>query len=200
MTSMIVDTYINNNLNVNRLITLSKILGFLNLLKNMNIHLICLGQEEVWKWKDKQHTYINQRKLCTVLLISVEQLYDDLQDLLVPKLLTPKKDVCFMTGDWDAKVGSQELLGITGKFSLRVQNEAVQRLTVLPRECIVIANPVFQQHKRQLDTWTSPDSQYQNQIGYILCSGRWRGSIQLAKTRQSWWWLRSCTPYCKIQT
>jgi len=88
-----------------------------------------------------------------------------------------------MTGDWDAKVGSQELPGITGKFSLRVQNEAVQRLTVLPRECIVIANTVFQQHKRQLDTWTSPDSQYQNQIDYILCSGRWRGSIQLAKTR-----------------
>ena len=155
MTSMIVDTYINNNLNINRLITLSKILGFLNLLKNMNIHLICLGQEEVWKWKDKEHTYINQRKLCTVLLISVEQLYDDLQDLLE---LTHKKR-CPFTGDWDAKVGSQELPGITGKFSLRVQNEAVQRLTVLPRECIVIANTVFQQHKRQLDTWTSPDSQ-----------------------------------------
>ena len=108
--------------------------------------------------------------------------YEDLQDLLD---LTPQKDVLFIIADWNAKVGSQEIPGVTGKFGLRVQNEAVQRLTVLPRECIVIANPVFQQHKRQLDTWTSPDSQYQNQIGYILCSGRWRGSIQLAKTRQS---------------
>ena len=88
-----------------------------------------------------------------------------------------------MIGDWDAKVGSQEIPGITVKFSLRVQNEAVQRLTVLPRECTTIANTLFQQHKGQLDTWTSPDNQYQNQVDYTLCSGRWRSSIQLVKTR-----------------
>ena len=67
-----------------------------------------------------------------VLLVSGEELDDDLQDLLI---LTPKKHVLFMIGDWDAKSGSQEIPGITGKFGLRVQNEAVQRLTVLPREC-----------------------------------------------------------------
>ena len=62
----------------------------------------------------------------------VELFYEDLQDLLE---LTPKKDVLFITGDWNAKVGSQEICGITGKFGLGVQNEAGQRLTVLPREC-----------------------------------------------------------------
>ena len=67
-----------------------------------------------------------------VLLVSGEELDDDLQDL---PILTPKKHVPFMIGDWDAQVGSQEIPGITGKFGLRVQNEAVQRLTVLPREC-----------------------------------------------------------------
>ena len=62
----------------------------------------------------------------------VEQFYEDLQDLLE---LTPKKDVLFIIGDWNAKVGSQETPGVTGKFDLGVQNEAGQRLTVLPRKC-----------------------------------------------------------------
>ena len=61
----------------------------------------------------------------------VEQFYEDLQDLLE---LTPKKDVLFIIGNWNTKVGSQEIPGVTGKFGLRVQNEAGQRLTVLPRE------------------------------------------------------------------
>ena len=61
----------------------------------------------------------------------VEQFYEDLQDLLE---LTPKKDVLFITADWNAKVGSQEIPGVTGKFGLGVQKEAGQRLTVLPRE------------------------------------------------------------------
>ena len=74
--------------------------------------------------------------------------------------------------------------GVTGKFGLRVQNEAGQRLTELCQENpLVIANTLFQQHKRRLYTWTSPDGQYQNQIDYILCSQRWRSSIQSAKTR-----------------
>ena len=63
--------------------------------------------------------------------VEVEWFYEDLQDLLEP---TPKKDVLFITGDWNAKVGSQEIPGVTGKFGLGVQNEAGQRLTVLPRE------------------------------------------------------------------
>ena len=112
-------------------------------------------------------------------MISVR--FQDLQDLLER---TPKKDVLFMMGDWSAKVGSQETPGVTGKFGLGIQNEAGQRLIEFCREnVLVIANTIFQQHKRRLYTWTSPDGQHQNQIDSTLCSQRWRSSIQLAKTR-----------------
>ena len=105
----------------------------------------------------------------------VEQFYEDLQDLLE---LTPKKDVLFFIGDWNAKVGSQEIPGVTGKLGLGVQDEAGQRLIEFCQENIlVIANTLFQQHKRRLYKWTLPDGQYQNQIDYILCSQRWRSSI-----------------------
>ena len=105
-----------------------------------------------------------------------EQFCEDLQDLLE---LTPKKDVLFIIQDWNAKVGSQKIPGVTGKFSLGVQNKAGQRLTEFCQEnAQVIANTLFQQHKRRLYTWTSPDGQHQNQIDYILCSQRWRSSIQ----------------------
>ena len=88
----------------------------------------------------------------------VEQFYEDLQNLLE---LTLKKDVLFFIGDWYAKVGSQEIPGVTGKFSLRVQNAAGQRLTEFCQEnTLVIPNTFFQQHKRRLYTWTSPDGQY----------------------------------------
>ena len=110
-----------------------------------------------------------------------EQFYEDLEDLLE---LTPKKDVLFIIGDWNAKVGSQEISEVTGKFGLGVQNEAGQRLTEFCQEnVLVITNTLLQQHKRRLYTWTSPDGQHQNQIDYILCSQRWRSSIQSAKTR-----------------
>ena len=100
----------------------------------------------------------------------VKWFYEDLQDLLE---LTPKKDVLFILGDWNAKVGSQETPGVTGKFGLGMQNEAGQRLIEFFQENeLVIANTLFQQHKRRLYTWTSPDSQHQNQIDYILCSQR----------------------------
>ena len=106
----------------------------------------------------------------------VEWFYEDLQDLLE---LTPKKDVLFIIGDWNAKVGSQETHGVTGKFGLGVQNEAGQRLIEFCQEnALVIANTLFQQYKRRLYTWTSPDGQHQNQIGYILCSQRWKSSMQ----------------------
>ena len=110
----------------------------------------------------------------------VEQFCEDLQDLLE---LTPKKDVLFIIGDWNAKVGSQETPGVTGKFGPGMQNEAGQRLIEFCQEnALVIANTLFQQHKRRLYTWTSPGGQYQNQIDYILCSQRWRSSIQSGKT------------------
>ena len=109
------------------------------------------------------------------------KLDEDLQDLLE---LTPKKDVLFIIGDWYAKVGSQETPGVTGKFGLGVQKEAGQRLIEFCQEnAMVIANTLFQQHKGRLYTWTSPDGQNRNQIDYILCSQRWRTSIQSAKIR-----------------
>ena len=108
--------------------------------------------------------------------------YEDIQDLLE---LTPKKDVLYIIGDWNAKVGSQETPGVTDKFGLEIQNEAGQRLIEFCQEnALVRANTLFQPHKRQLYTWTSSDGQYQNQIDHILCSQRWRNLIQSAKTRQ----------------
>ena len=113
--------------------------------------------------------------------VEVEWFYKDLQALIE---LTPKKDILFIIGDWNAKVGSQETPVVTDKFGLGVWNEAGQRLIEFCQEnTLVIANTLFQNHKRRLYTWTSPDGQYQNQIDYILCSQRWRCSIQSAKTR-----------------
>ena len=89
-----------------------------------------------------------------------------------------------MIGDWNAKVGSQETPGVTGKFGLGIWNEAGQRLIEFCQEnALVITNTLFQQHKRRLYTWTSPDGQHLNQIDYILCSQRWRSSIQSTKPR-----------------
>ena len=88
----------------------------------------------------------------------VEWLYEDLQDLLE---LTPQKDVLFIIGDWNAKAGSQETPGVTGKFDLGLSNEAGQRLIEFCQEnSLVIANTLFQQQKRRLYTWTSPDGQH----------------------------------------
>ena len=90
----------------------------------------------------------------------VELFYKDLQDILD---VTPKKDVLFIIRDWNAKVGSQETPGATGKFGLGIQNEVEQRLIDLYQEnTLVIANTLLQQHKRRLYTWTSPDGQHQN--------------------------------------
>ena len=112
----------------------------------------------------------------------VEWFYEDLQDLLE---LTLKKDVLFIIGDWNAKVGSQERRGVIGKIGLGIWNEAGQKLIEFcPENTLVIANTLFQQHMRRLYTWTSPDGQHRNQIDYILCSQRWRSSIQSAKKDQ----------------
>ena len=91
---------------------------------------------------------------------------------------------CFTIGDWNAKAESQETPGVQGKYGLGVQNEAEQRLIEFCQEnTLVIANTL-------LYTWTSPDGQHQNRIDYILCSQRWRSSIQSAKTRPGADWLR----------
>ena len=88
----------------------------------------------------------------------VERFYEDLQDLLE---IAPKKDVLFILGDWNAKVGSQETPGVTDKFGLGMRNEAGQRLIKFCQEnALVIANTLYQQHKRRLYTWTSPDGQH----------------------------------------
>ena len=105
----------------------------------------------------------------------IERFYEDLQDL---RELTLKRDVLFIIGDWNAKVGSQEIPGVTGRFGLGRRNEAGKRLIEFCQENgLVIANTLFQQHKRRLYTWTSPDGQHRNQIDYVLCSQKWRSSI-----------------------
>ena len=106
----------------------------------------------------KPFTLIHYAPISNAEETEVELFYEDLQDLLE---LTPPKDVLFIRGDWNAKVGSQEIPGITGKFGLGVWNEAGQRLTEFCQEnTLVIANTLFQQHKRRLLTWTSLGGQY----------------------------------------
>ena len=112
---------------------------------------------------------------------AVERFYEDLQDLLE---LTPKKDVLFIIGDWNAKVGSQETPGVTGKFGLGVQNEAGQRLIEFCQEnAVVIANTLFQQHKRRLYTWASPDGRHQNQIVFFAAKD---GEALYSQQKQDW--------------
>ena len=105
----------------------------------------------------------------------VEQFYEDLQDLLE---LKPKKDVLFIMGDWNAGVGRQEIPGVTGKFGLGVQNEAGQRQIVLPGQQTGHSKHPLPTKKKRFYTWTSPGSQYGNQIE------RWRTSILSAKQDQ----------------
>ena len=98
-----------------------------------------------------------------------------------PSRINTQKRCPFHYSGLECKSKSPETPGVTDKFGLGVQNEAGQRL--IQENALVIANTLFQQHKRRLYTWTSPDGQHQNQIDYILCSQRWRSSIQSAKTR-----------------
>ena len=101
--------------------------------------------------------------------------YEDLQQLLE---LTPKNDALDIIENWNAKVGNQEILRITGKLGFGVQNEARRRLTEFCQEnTLAIENTMFQQPKRQLYIWISLHDQYRNQIYYILCRQRWRSSM-----------------------
>ena len=111
-----------------------------------------------------------------------EWFYEDLRDLLE---LTPEKDVLFIIGDWNAKVGSQETPGVTGKFGLGMRNEAGQRLIEFCQEnALVIANTLFQQHKRRLYTWTSPDGQ--TEIRLIIFFAAKDGEALYSQQKQDW--------------
>jgi len=99
--------------------------------------------------------------------------------------LTPKKDVLFIIGDWNAKVGSPEIPGVTGKFGLGVQNKAGQRpIQFCQENALVIANTLFQQHKKRLYTWTSPEGQYQNQM--IIFFAAKDGEALYNQQKQDW--------------
>ena len=120
---------------------------------------------------------------------------EDPQDLLEP---TPKRDILFITGDWNTKVGSQEIPGVM--FGLGVQNEAGQRLTEFCKEnTLVIANTLFQQHKKRLYTWASPDGQHWNQIDFLQPKMEKLYTVNKNKTG-SWLWLRSENLCLQIQT
>ena len=128
----------------------------------------------------------------------VERFYEDLQDLLE---LTPKKDVLFIIGDWNAKVGSQETPGVTDKFDLGIWNEAGQRLIEFCQEnTLVITNTLFQQHKRRrhmdITRWSTPKSDW---LYSLQPKMEKLYTVSKNKTR-SWLWLRPWTPYCQIQT
>ena len=167
-----------------------------NPLEKMNSHhgqqesLKCSTWMQSQKWQTDSVRFQGKPFNITVIQVyaptsnaeeaEVEWFYEDLQDLLE---LTPKKDALFIIGDCNAKVGSQETPGVTGKFGLGRRNEAGKRLIEFCQEnALVIANTLFQQHKRRLYTWTSPDGQHWNHIDYILCRPRWKISIQSAKT------------------
>ena len=127
----------------------------------------------------------------------VEWFYEDLQELLK---LTPKNDVLFIIGDWNAKAGSQETPSVTGKFGLGVWNEAGQRIREFCQEnALVIVNTLFQRHKRRLYTWTSPDAPKSDWLSALQPDMEKLDTVNKNKTR-SWLWLRSWTLYCQIQT
>ena len=112
----------------------------------------------------------------------IEQFHKDQQDLLK---LTPEKDVLFIIGDWNAKVGSQETPGVTGKFGLGIWNEAGQRLIEFSQEnALVVADTLFQQHKRRLYTWTSPDGQHR--IRLIVFFAAKDGEVLYSQQKQDW--------------
>ena len=127
----------------------------------------------------------------------VERFHEDLQDLLE---LTPKKDVLFIIGDWNAKVGSQETPRVTGKFGLGVQNEAGQRLIEFCQEnALIIANTVFQQDKRRLHMditrWSTPKPDW-----FYYLQPKIEKFYTVSKNKTwIWLWLRWWAPYCKIQ-
>ena len=146
-------------------------------------------QNDLWLFSRKTIQYYSNPSLCpnaNAKEAEVEQFYEELQDLLEQE----EKDVIFTIEDWNVKIGSQEIPGLTGKFCLKIQNEAEQQLAEFCQEnTLVTANTLFQQHKSRLYTRTSPDGQYWNQ--YVLCGQRWRSFTQsVEKKTRRWLWLR----------
>ena len=125
----------------------------------------------------------------------VERFYEDRQDRQ-----GPKKVVLYVIVDWNAKVGSQETPGVTGKFGSLVWNEAGQRRIEFCKEnTLVIENTLFQLHKKRLYKWPSPGDQHLNQIDYIVCGQRWRSSIQSAKQDWELNVAQIMSSFCQIQ-
>ena len=152
-------------------------------------YLGAISKMTEWSWfvskanhsATQQSKFISQPLMLKKMKLTSSSSNEDLQDLLE---LTPKKRCPFHHRGSDCKSRNSRDTGVTGKFGHGVQNEAGQRLTEFCQEnTLVIANILFQQHKRWPYTWTSPDGQHWNQIDYILCHQRWRSSIQSAKTR-----------------
>ena len=168
----------------------------------------CSTWKQSKKWQDDHCSFPRQTFNIPVIQVyaltsnaeeaEVEQFYEDLQDLLE---LTPKKYVLFIIGDWNAKVGSQETPGVTGKFGLELQNEAGQRLIEFCQENpLVIANTLFQQHKRRLHMDITRWSTTKSDWLYSLQSKMQKLYTVSKNKTGSWLWLRSWTPYCQIQT
>ena len=164
---------------------------------------IRINSKYTYKKKKKANHSISQYSkamLWPVILKKLkfyERFYEELQGLLE---LTSKTYVLFIIGDWNAKVGSQETPGVTGKFGLGVQNEAGQRLIELCQEkALVIANILIQEHKTlhmDITRWSIPKSDW-------LCSlqPKIEKLYTVSKNKNGiWLWLRSWTPYCQIQT
>ena len=128
----------------------------------------------------------------------VEQFYEDLQDLLE---LTPPKDVLFIIGDWNAKVGSQKTPGVRGKFGFGIRNEAGQSLIEFcQKNALVIANTLFQQDKRRLHMDITRWSTLKSDWLYSLQPKMEKKLSTVSKNKtRSWLWRRSWTPYCQIQ-
>ena len=152
-------------------------------------YLGAISKMTEWSWfvskanhsATQQSKFISQPLMLKKMKLTSSSSNEDLQDLLE---LTPKKRCPFHHRGSDCKSRNSRDTGVTGKFGHGVQNEAGQRLTEFCQEnTLVIANILFQQHKRWPYTWTPPDGQHWNQIDYILCSQRWRSSMQSAKTR-----------------
>ena len=160
------------------MINLNPVLDSINFYDRFNFHIVNKSLKcGTWVQSQKWHNDLSLFPRQTIQYHSIPSLskkaevkwfYEDLHDLE----LIPKKDVLFIIiGDWNAKVRSQEIPGVTVNFDLGVQKEAGQRLTEFClKNTLVIANTHFQQHKRQLYTYRSPEGRYQIQIGYILCS------------------------------
>ena len=158
-------------------------------------------QNDLWSFPRQTNQYHSNPSLCAPTSnaeeAEVEQFYEDLQDLLD---LILKKDVLFIIGNWNAKVGSQETPGVTDKFGLEVQNEAGKRLIEFCKECTGHSkHPLLTTQEKSLhmdiNRWSIPKSDWL----YSL-QPKMEKLYTVSKKNRNWLWLRSWTPHCQIQT